>query len=193
MKKMSQQDLDRLGRKKGFKVKRKMGVQQKKPEPEVEDDVALSGAKATEAEVPAPALLPIMEKMTEILARMEARDAPVDIPVVTTGALSKAQAEIKPEPEPEPEPERPSVIPVVLRSVSHGPWTHTPHRDDDGQIVHVDSVNAKGKTWTHEFVRSTKDKLIEEVLTKSDSGLEFIHKFQRDRKTLINGVTTTPA
>jgi hypothetical protein len=35
-----------------------MGAQPKKPEPEVEDEVALSGAKAAEAEVPAPALPP---------------------------------------------------------------------------------------------------------------------------------------
>ena len=56
MKTMSQKDFDRLGKKRGVKVKRKMGAQPKKPESEVEDEVALSGAKAAEAVVPAPAL-----------------------------------------------------------------------------------------------------------------------------------------
>ena len=56
MKTMKQTDLDRLGRKRGVNIKRKMGVQPKKPEPEVEDEVALSGAETPEIETPAPAL-----------------------------------------------------------------------------------------------------------------------------------------
>lgn len=58
MKTMSQKELDRLGKKKGFKIKRKMGVQpeKKKPEPVVKDEVALSGAKAAETVEPVPAL-----------------------------------------------------------------------------------------------------------------------------------------
>jgi len=77
MKKLSQQELDRFGKKKGFAVRRKMGAQQKKPEPEVEDDVALSGAKAAEAEVPTPAL-PLevnMEPFAAMSASMKASDA----------------------------------------------------------------------------------------------------------------------
>ena len=71
MKTMKQADLDRLGKKKGFKVKRKMGVQPKKPEPEVEDEVALSGARAIEAEIPAPAL-PVAPVESEAFASMSA-------------------------------------------------------------------------------------------------------------------------
>lgn len=77
MKKMTQQDLDRLGKKKGFKIKRKMGAQKKKPEPEVEVEVALSGAKAAEIDVPVPAL-PLevnMEPFAAMSASMAASNA----------------------------------------------------------------------------------------------------------------------
>ncbi len=58
MKKMTQKDLDRLGEGRGVKVRRKMGVQPKKPEldVEVEDAVAMSGVETPEIEAPAPAL-----------------------------------------------------------------------------------------------------------------------------------------
>lgn len=70
MKKMSLEALNRHKKKKGVKVKRKFGAQPKKPEPEVEDEVALSGAIAAEAEVPAPALPP--EANQESFASMSA-------------------------------------------------------------------------------------------------------------------------
>lgn len=80
MKTMSQKDFDRLGKKRGVNVRRKMGVQPKKPEPEVEDEVALSGAKAAEAEVPVPALPPAplevnMEPFASMSASMTASNA----------------------------------------------------------------------------------------------------------------------
>ena len=70
MKKMTQKDLDRLGNKKGVKVRKKFGAQPKKPEPEVEDELALSGANAAEIEVPVPALP--MEVNMEPFAAMSA-------------------------------------------------------------------------------------------------------------------------
>jgi hypothetical protein len=54
MKKVSQAELDKLRRKKGVKVKRKLGT--KKPEPEVKEPAAESGA--VETATPAPALPP---------------------------------------------------------------------------------------------------------------------------------------
>ena len=68
---MSQQAFDSLRRKKGFKTKRKTGAT-KKPGPEAEDIVALSGAELPEA--PAPALAPLMEQMTKVLSKMEANE-----------------------------------------------------------------------------------------------------------------------
>ena len=54
MKKMTEKELNRAKKRKGTKVKRKLGAQPKKLEPVVEDDLALSGAKLPEA--PAPVL-----------------------------------------------------------------------------------------------------------------------------------------
>ena len=81
MKKMSQQDFDRLQKKKGFKSKRKMGAQ-KKPELVIEDEVASSGAELSEA--PAPALAPVLPPPVDVKpyaamsASNEARDAQLE-------------------------------------------------------------------------------------------------------------------
>lgn len=56
MKKLSQKELDKLRRKKGVSVKRKLGTKPKKPESEVKEPAAESGAVETAA--PAPALPP---------------------------------------------------------------------------------------------------------------------------------------
>jgi len=58
MKKISQQDLDRLRRKKGVKIKRKLGAQPvaEKPEPVTMDGEVKSGA--TPSEQPVPASIP---------------------------------------------------------------------------------------------------------------------------------------
>ena len=78
MKKMTQQDLDRLGKSRGVKVRRKMGAQPKKPEldVEVEDAVAMSGVETPEIEAPAPALP--LEVNMEPFAAMSASMATSD-------------------------------------------------------------------------------------------------------------------
>ncbi len=58
MRTVTEKELGRLKKRGGVKVKRRLGT--KKPEPEVKEAAALSGAKAPEAVLPAPAL-PIPE------------------------------------------------------------------------------------------------------------------------------------
>jgi hypothetical protein len=58
MKKLSKKEIDKFGKKKGYKVRRKMGAQ-KKPEPVVEDIVSLSGDASDSQPAPAPAPVPI--------------------------------------------------------------------------------------------------------------------------------------
>lgn len=93
MKTMSKKDFDRLSKKKGYKIKRKMGAQ-KKPEPEVKDEVALSGAKATETAVPVPALSP-EQPMAAMSASMAARDSQLETVIENnTKAIEKFQAQL---------------------------------------------------------------------------------------------------
>ena len=80
MKTVSKKDFDRLQRKKGFSAKRKKGAT-KKPEPEAEDIVALSGAELPEAPVPAspaPAPAPDPKPFAAMAASNAVRDAAFD-------------------------------------------------------------------------------------------------------------------
>lgn len=61
MKKVTQKELDRLSRKKGHRVKRKMGAQ-KRPEPVATESDALSGAEPPEQ--PVPVSLPEPQNIT---------------------------------------------------------------------------------------------------------------------------------
>lgn len=59
MKKVSEQELKRLKKKGGVKVKRKLGTGKKKSEPEVPVEAALSGASDTEPPAPQPTVIPV--------------------------------------------------------------------------------------------------------------------------------------
>jgi len=93
MKTMSQKDFDRLGKKRGVKVKRKMGAQPKKPEPDVkvDDAVALSGVETPETKTPAPALQPA----ASMSASTAARDAQLEMVISNnTKVIQKFQAQL---------------------------------------------------------------------------------------------------
>jgi len=62
MRKVTETELNRMKKRGGVKVKRRLGT--KKPEPEVTENAALSGAKESEAVLPAPAL-PVPEPVPE--------------------------------------------------------------------------------------------------------------------------------
>jgi len=177
MKKMSQKDFDRLQKKKGMKVKRKMGATNK-PGPVVEDEVASSGAKLSEA--PAPALMPVLEKMGQILERMDAREAPVTKASVELPTTMPARVF------PEQRVVQATIVPDAPRA-----WTHETHRDKRGFMKQIVSTDRSGNTWTHNVLRSD-DQRIEEVISKSDSGMEFSHLIKRDKRALISSATTTP-
>ena len=130
MKKMTQKDLDRLGKKKGFKVKRKLGAQPKKPEPEVEveDEVALSGAETPETEAPAPAL-PLevnMEPFAAMSASNAARDSQMQAIIENnTAVIEGFQKQLA---------EQVAVVPNRV------PWKHKVKRTDKGLIDFVTST-----------------------------------------------------
>ena len=181
MKKMSQKELDRLGKKKGFTIKRKMGAQPKKPEPEVKDEIALSGA--IEAEAPAPAsseFYAVMDKLTDILSHMT-KPMPEEMPGSTVEEA--LPLEIAPESE--------EILPVAAAVSSSTSWTHTAKRDTKtGLMKQVISSEELGEaTWVHEFVRIKKR--IVKVVSKSNSGVEFLHQINRNQKALISGAKTT--
>ncbi len=177
MKKMSQEDFGRLQKKKGFKVKRKMGAKNK-PGPVVEDEVASSGAKLSET--PAPALMPLMEKMGQILERMDAAQAPITKTSVEPSMTMPARVF------PEQRMVQATIVPDAPRA-----WTHETHRDKRGFMKQIISTDRSGNMWTHNVLRSD-DQRIEEVISKSDSGMEFSHLIKRDKRALISGATTTP-
>ena len=128
MKKMTQKDLDRLGKKKGFKVKRKMGAQPKKPEPEVEEEVALSGAEATEIETPAPALP--LEVNMEPFAAMSASNAVRDQQMQ---ALVENNTKVI-------EGFQKQLAEQVATAPKRVPWKHKIKRTDRGLIDYVTST-----------------------------------------------------
>ncbi len=198
MRTVSAKELARLKRKGGVRVKRRLGT--KKPEPEVDDAAALSGAKV--AEIPTPAsneMLPVMEKLVEVLTRMEARDAPAPVvpkssmlppfvpkPVVTKPAAPAPVKVIK-------APAK-SVRMSALQPAKPSAMEHGIKRDKNGYMTEFTSINESGMKWTSKVVRAKSGKkLIREVISISNSGLKLIHEFQRDTRALINGATSTPA
>ena len=116
MKKMSQQEFDALRRKKGFKTKRKMGAA-KKPEPEAEDIVALSGAELPEAPVPASP-----EPMASMGASMAARDAQLEMIVENS---NKVLAEFK------------ETIAQISKPRKRVPWDAIIHRAKNGLMNRI--------------------------------------------------------
>lgn len=136
MKKMTQKELDRLGKKKGFKVKRKLGAQPKKPEPEVEvkDEEALSGADLPEIEAPAPAL-PLevnMEPFAAMSASNAVRDAQMQQLVNNnTLAIETFQKQLA------------TQVAAVPNRV---PWRHKVKRTDKGLIDYVTSTPQEKST-----------------------------------------------
>ena len=135
MKKMTQKELDRLGKKKGFKVKRKLGAQPKKPEPDVEikDEEALSGADLPEIEAPAPAL-PLevnMEPFAAMSASNAVRDAQMqELVNNNTQAIKDFQVQLA---------EQVAVVPNRV------PWRHTIKRTDKNLIKEVISTPMEAK------------------------------------------------
>jgi hypothetical protein len=135
MKTMTQKDLNRLGKKKGFKVKRKMGAQPKKPEPEVEveDEVALSGAETPEAEAPAPALP--LEVNLEPFAAMSASNAARDAQM---GAIIENNTKVI-------EGFQKQLAGQVAAVPNRVPWRHTIKRTDKNLIKEVISTPIEAK------------------------------------------------
>jgi len=135
MKKMTQKDLDRLGKGRGVKVRRKMGAQPKKPEldVEVEDAVAMSGVETPEIEAPAPAL-PLevnMEPFASMSASMTASNA-------NFATLIQKNTEVI-------EAFRVQLAEKKEEVKGHVPWRHTVKRGKDKLIDYVDSVPRQAK------------------------------------------------
>lgn len=195
MRTISANDLAGLKRKGGVKVKRRLGT--KKPEPEAEAIAALSGAEATETPVPASnEMLPVMEKLVEVLARMEARDRPTPAksislpPFVPNSIATKPAAPAKAKIIKSPVE---SVRMSALRPAKPSAMEHVVSRSEDGYMDEFTSTSESGVKWTSKVVRmDSKKKLIVKVISISNSGLKLIHEFQRNKQALIESVVTTP-
>jgi len=166
MKKIKQADLDRLRRKKGVKI-----IAKKKPGPEKASG-AKSGVKP--AELPVPALtqiLPVMDKMTEVLSKLEARGHPKG----SAGVLGVAKKEEEQEKLLTAKiqkavsstiaalPKSDNTQTVVYAKRERIPWTHIAHRDRTGHIDNVISTDKNGNSWRHDVVR--ENKLITEIVS----------------------------
>lgn len=201
---ISKQELKRMQSQGGVKIQRRLGT--KKPESEAKDTEALSGAKRSEEVVPAPALLPVMEKIASVLERLESRDS--DSSKKSSGALVAAKEEQERQAVPEvviPKVIMPEVVEsktgmlpkfkgsqvVKLPKRVKESWTHTTHRDKSGYMTKIVSISETGKKWVHTSVRSSK-KFIEKVISKSNSGAEYVHQFHRNKQALIDSAITTP-
>jgi len=197
MRQVSQKELERLKKKGGVKVRRKFGTKSKTPESVATESKALSGAEPTERPVPVSNngdLVPLLSKITEVLSRLEARDVPkrestilADAKQATAAAAQVAVIEpgesISLPPmsiEPAPSVRKPK------KAKSN--WNHVLKRDESGSMGQLISTDQFGNTWTHTMVRIKK--LIDKVMSKSNSGLEFLLQIHRNKQTqLIENVT----
>ena len=186
MRKISQQELERFGKKKGFKIKRKAGARKKKPESEVKDEVALSGAKTPETVVPAPAsneLVPLLAKMTEVLERIAPDTEPklAPEPVVRRSVLPPMPVKEKPKPA-AVKTVAPIVVPVrALKQV----WSYAVERNDKGNMGEVIATSQTGRKIVCTMMREKG--IIEQIEISEGSEVKRILEVQRT-DGLIEGV-----
>ena len=176
MRQVSKKDLARLKKRGGVKVKRRRS---EKLESDVTGRQALSGA--IEAPAPTPAsnpLSPILEKITDVLVRLEERELP-SASEKTVSMLIDAKEKTDEQEERERqinlavnkavEKERELLVLAPLPQVKVSqkkatiPWTHSVQRDNTGYIQKVVSSDESGNSWTHDILR--EDELITEVVS----------------------------
>lgn len=201
MRTISQTDLNRHKKRKGIKVKRKLGSAPKKPESEV-NGKPLSGDLSKAEAVPAPAseFYSLMGKMTEIMERLTSHetDEPEEVaeveakPEVRDKRPFELLKEMQDADELPPPPlvvSKPKVEESEIPKPS-GDWDHVMRRNGSGLVMQIVSIDKVGNQWTHDFARSGT-RFIIEILSKSNTGLRFMHKFHRsDDRGLIDRATT---
>ena len=164
MRKVSQNEFDRLQKRKGVTVRRKMGAQ-KKPEPVVEDRKVLSGTRQPEKPVPAlpssDQFYSLMSKMTNIMERLEpsAADKRPFQKMKEATEVEKVVQPIK------LKVVKPALVTLKVPKVKSKSWTHIVEREK-GLMSKIISTDADGNEWIHKPVRS-RNGLIESVTTTS--------------------------
>lgn len=210
MKKMNQKDFDALQRKKGIKIKRKMGAQ-KKPEPEAMVAAAKSGAAETIAPAPASdTLAPVMGRMADILERMETKGKP--------GALTAAKQSQAKRTEREKEQEQERLKRRELddqeRDLTATRNREARDRELQEQRQHksvmeslrpkkqilpefteprVVAAPVKERTpWTHNVTRNDLGRMVK-VVSSNAFGAQWTHMIERSNDQLIEAIVSTPS
>ena len=203
MKTISAKDLNREKRRKGVNVIRKLGSQPDKPEPEADGSQSLSGETAHADVIPVPAFefYSIMEKMTNVIDKLTDTGNGKEKTPKEEGTQEAKPEERKKRPfellkeitdaSPTPPPA------VVAEPVAAEPkemsdsWDHIYHRNRQGLVTQVVSIDGTGNKWTHNFERTMR--MLERIRSISSSGLEYLHVFHRGEgeNALIESATTT--
>jgi hypothetical protein len=202
MKEISEKDLNRLKKRKGVTVKRKPGSQPEKPEPEVNGSQSLSGELPTTEAIPVPAFefYSIMEKMTSVIDKLTDQDNGKTRPAEEETQETKSEERrkrpfeiLKEITDADPSPPAVAVVtpaePVAEPKEMPDSWDHIYHRDRQGLVTQVVSIDETGNKWTHNFERTQR--VLTKIRSISSSGLEFLHQFKRGENALIESATTT--
>jgi len=160
MRVVSKNELDRLRKKGGVKVKRHLGTKQKTPEPEVAASMPLSGS--IPSKIPAPASINI-EKLNSIdvekLNSLEINNSRLEnIVVNNTKLLERFKARL-----------------IALKIIIDKPkpieqWEHDVKRANDTGLINAVVSSSKTKLFIHKIHRSSKgviDKVTTSLLSSS--------------------------
>lgn len=197
MKTISQKELDRLRRKKGVDVKRKMGAQTR-PGPEDESEESLSGENLKDASESAPAASSTdltLSKMSEILERLALAKMTDLLTRLVPG--DEVPPAAKPEPAPMQAPTYTPPKPYVVKKSAHlRPFqimknTGMPKASAalvPSSPVPSDPIKLKRKSiWTHTVDRDESGYL-KQVVSIDGSGAKWTHEIVRSASMLIKEV-----
>lgn len=210
MKKVSQVELKRL-KKKGKVRLKKRAKAEKQPVSAASIDKGMSGSKSDEQSAPAPnsddRLIPILEKMSEVLVRMEGKDSSPKAPEPFGPINLKELAQEPEKPIVAKKPQIPVSKPLVSypvvepkkKKVSSAPgtriefkWDQEIIRDKRGQVANI-SMKSTDTTVLFKLIRSKKSQLVNSIdmeITR-DKGKKQIQNLvvQRDSNRLISGIS----